>query len=121
MFIDFDELISRLYQACADNSQRRLIKRLANIDILCIDELGYAAIDDQKAGLFFDLMKTRHKKHCTIITSQLGFEEWNSVIKNQHITAAIIDRITENCAVFNMTKCVSLRPKKIMYATEKTP
>jgi DNA replication protein DnaC len=121
LFIDFDELISRLYQACADNSQRRLIKRLATIDCLCIDELGYTAIDDQKAGLFFDLMKTRHKKHCTIITSQLGFEEWNSVINNQHITAAIIDRITENCAVFNMTKCVSLRPKKIMYATDKTP
>ena len=119
LFIDFNELIAKLYQACADNSQTRVIKRLANVDCLLIDEFGYAAIDNQKAGLFFDLMKTRHKKRCTIITSQLGFEAWDTVIKNEHITAAIIDRITENCAVFNMTKCVSLRKKKIEYATEK--
>lgn len=122
LFIDFNELIAKLYQACADNSQSRLIKRLASIDCLLIDEFGYVPIDEQKAGLFFDLMKTRHRKKCTIITSQLGFDIWSGVIKNEHITAAIIDRITENCAVFNMTRCVSLRKKNIMYATdEKTP
>lgn len=119
LFIDFNQLIAKLYQSCADNSQARLIKRLANIDCLLIDEFGYTSIDNQKAGLFFDLMKTRNRKHCTIITSQLGFETWGTVIKNEHITAAIIDRITENCAVFNMTKCVSLRIKKIMYGTDK--
>lgn len=118
LFFDFNELIAKLYQSCADNSQARLIKRLATIDCLLIDEFGYVPIDEQKAGLFFDLMKTRHRKKCTIITSQLGFDVWGSVIKNEHITAAIIDRITENCAVFNMTKCVSLREKKILYATD---
>jgi len=119
LFIDFNELIAKLYQSCADNSQTRFIKRLATIDCLLIDEFGYIPIDEQKAGLFFDLIKTRHRKKCTIITSQLGFDIWGSVIKNEHITAAIIDRITENCAVFNMTKCVSLREKKIMYAADE--
>jgi len=121
LFIDFNTLIAKLYQACADNSQARLIKRLAALDCLLIDEFGYVPIDEQKAGLFFDLIKTRHRKKCTIITSQLGFEVWGDVIKNEHITAAIIDRITENCAVFNMTKCVSLRKKNIMYATDENP
>jgi DNA replication protein DnaC len=119
LFIDFNELIAKLYQSCADNSQARLIKRLATIDCLLIDEFGYVPVDERKAGLFFDLIKTRYRKKCTIITSQLGFDVWSSVIKNEHITAAIIDRITENCAVFNMTKCVSLREKKIMYATDE--
>jgi DNA replication protein DnaC len=119
LFIDFNELIAKLYQSCADNSQSRLIKRLATIDCLLIDEFGYVPIDDQKAGLFFDLMKTRHRKKCTIITSQLGFDEWYSAIKNEHITAAIIDRITENCAVFNMTNGVSIRGKNIMYVADE--
>ena len=119
LFIDFNQLIAKLYQSCADNSQARLIKRLATIDCLLIDEFGYVPIDEQKAGLFFDLVKSRYRKKCTIITSQLGFDVWSGVIRNEHITAAIIDRITENCAVFNMTKCVSLRKKKIMYATDE--
>jgi DNA replication protein DnaC len=119
LFIDFNELISKLYQSCADNSHNRLIKQLTTIDCLLIDEFGYTPVNEQKASLFFDLMKARHRKKCTIITSQLGFDVWNNVIRNEHITAAIIDRITENCAVFNMTKCVSLREKKIMYATDQ--
>lgn len=119
MFIDFKELMAKLYQSCADNSGSRLVKKLANIDCLLIDEFGYASVEEQQAGLFFDLMKTRHKRKCTIITSQLGFEKWSTIIKNEHINAAIIDRITENCAVFNMSNCVSLRKKKIVYGTEK--
>ena len=73
----------------------------------------------EKAGLFFDLMKMRHNKRCTIITSQLGFDEWGAFLKDRHLTAAILDRITENCTVFNMSKCISIRKKRITYATEK--
>lgn len=119
MFIDFKDLMKKLYQSCADNSGSRMVKKLANVDCLLIDEFGYASVEEQKAGLFFDLMKTRHKRKCTIMTSQLGFEKWQTIIKNEHINAAIIDRITENCTVFNMTKCVSLRKKNIVYGTEK--
>lgn len=120
LFIDFKQLVTKLYQSCADNSQTRLIKTLTNIDCLCIDEFGYAPVEQQQAGLLFDLIKARHKRKCTIITSQLGFEKWPTVIANEHLNAAIIDRITENCAVFNMTKCVSLRKKKILYGTSES-
>lgn len=119
LFIDFKDLLAKLYQSYADNSGSRLVKKLANIDFLLIDEFGYASVEEQQAGLFFDLMKTRHKRKCTLITSQLGFEAWDTIIKNEHINAAIIDRITENCTVFNMNSCVSLRKKKIVYGTEK--
>ena len=117
-FIDFKDLLHQLFQAGANHSQQRLIKHFADLDCLLIDEVGYATLDQTQAGLFFDLIKRRHKKHCTIITSQLGFDEWNSFIENQHLCAAILDRITENCTVFNMSKCLSLRPKNIAYATQ---
>jgi DNA replication protein DnaC len=119
LFIDFNELVGSLYSALSDHSEKQLIKRLASIDCLLIDEVGYSSLDKTKAGLFFDLMKLRHKKRCTIITSQLGFEEWGSFINDRHLTAALLDRITENCTIFNMAKCLSIRPKRIAYATEK--
>jgi DNA replication protein DnaC len=118
-FFDCNELIASLYSALSDHGEKRLIKQLAAIDCLLIDEVGYSSLDKLKAGLFFDLMKLRHKKTCTIITSQLGFEEWGSFINDTHITAALLDRITENCTVFNMSKCISIRPKRIAYAAEK--
>ena len=118
-FIDFKDLLRQLYASLADRSDRKVLKRFASIDCLLIDELGYTALDKMQAGLFFDLMKMRHNKRCTIITSQLGFDEWGAFLKDRHLTAAILDRITENCTVFNMAKCISIRKKRITYATEK--
>jgi DNA replication protein DnaC len=118
-FIDFKDLLAQLYQSMADHSETKVLKRFAAIDCLLIDEVGYMPLDTNQAGLFFDIMKQRHRKNCTIITSQLGFEDWNTFINNDHIAAALIDRITENCTVFNMTRCLSIRQKNVMYATEK--
>ena len=36
-----------------------------------------------------------------------------------HITAALLDRLTEDCTVFNMSKCKSLRIKKITNAIKE--
>jgi DNA replication protein DnaC len=118
-FIDFKDLLGQLYASIADHSEKMVLKRFAAIDCLLIDEVGYSTLDKPRAGLFFDLMKMRHRKQCTIITSQLGFDEWGSFINDRHLTAAILDRITENCTVFNMSKCISLRQKKVTYATSK--
>jgi DNA replication protein DnaC len=118
-FIDFKNLLRQLYASIADRSDGKILKRFASVDCLLIDEVGYASLDRIQAGLFFDLMKMRHKKRCTIITSQLGFDEWGTFINDRHLTAAIFDRITENCTVFNMSKCISIRKKRIEYAAEK--
>jgi DNA replication protein DnaC len=119
-FIDFKDLLRQLYASIADRSEKKTLKRFAAVDCLLIDEVGYTSLDRIQAGLFFDLMKMRHKKRCTIITSQLGFDEWGTFINDRHLTAAILDRITENCTVFNMSKCISIRKKRIEYAAEKT-
>lgn len=107
-------------RSIADHTEKQVIRQFASIDCLLIDEVGYSTLDKNKAGLFFELMKQRHSKKCTILTSQLGFEEWGSFINDKHITAALLDRITENYTVFNMSKCISIRTKKIAYAAEKT-
>jgi DNA replication protein DnaC len=110
-FILFPELIEQLYQSVADHSEAKLIKTFASYDCLVIDELGYVEIEPIQVGLFFTLMSKRHKKKTTLITSNLGFGQWTSFLKNDNLTAALIDRLTENSHVINMRSCVSLRPK----------
>jgi DNA replication protein DnaC len=118
-FIDFNNLIAALYSSLCDHTEKKVIKHFASIDCLLIDEIGYLSLDKEKAGLFFELMKQRHKKHCTILTSQLGFDEWSTFISDNHLRAALLDRITESCTVFNMSKCISIRQKKVSFAQEK--
>jgi DNA replication protein DnaC len=110
-FILFSELIEMLYKSVADHSEQRLIKTFAAYDCLLIDEMGYVEVEPIQVGLFFTLMHKRHKKKTTLITSNLGFDQWTSFLKNEHLTAALIDRLTENSHVINMKSCVSLRSR----------
>ena len=110
-FILFPELVEMLYQSVADHSEAKLIKTFASYDCMLIDEIGYVEVEPVQVGLFFTLMQKRHKKKATLITSNLGFSQCTSFLKNDQLTAALIDRLTENSHVINMRKCVSLRPK----------
>jgi DNA replication protein DnaC len=118
-FIDFRTLIDQLFQAKGDHTETKTLKRFESYEILLIDELGYTPLEKDQAGLFFDLMKARSKKQTTLITTQLGFEEWGDFLRDTHITAALLDRITVQCTIFNLKECISIRPKNIVYATSK--
>ena len=108
-FITFPELVELLYKSVADHSEATVLKTFASYDCLLIDELGYIEVEPLQVGLFFTLMSKRHKHKTTLITSNLGFKQWNTFLKNDHLTAALIDRLTENSYVINMRKCTSLR------------
>lgn len=110
-FILFPELVETLYQSLADHSEEKILKTFASCDCLLIDELGFIEIDPVQVGLFFTLMHKRHKKKTTLITSNLGFDQWGSFLKNTQLTAALVDRLTENSHVINMKNCKSLRTK----------
>lgn len=110
-YVLFPELITELYQSVADHSEAKVIKRYLSYDCLLIDEVGYVEVEAVQVGLFFTLLHKRHKTKSTLITSNLGFNDWGTFLKNPRLTAALIDRLTETSHVINMRNCVSIRPK----------
>lgn len=109
-YVLFPELVEELYASVADHSEAKVIKRYLAYECLLIDEVGYVEVEPVQVGLFFTLMHRRHKKRSTLITSNLGFGEWSSFLKNKHLTLALIDRLTDSSHVINMKNCRSLRP-----------
>lgn len=110
-FITFPELIQELFQSLADRSDHKVFRRYLSYDCLVIDEVGYVEVEPAQVGQFFTLMHKRHKQKTTLITSNLGFSEWGSFLHNKHLTAALIDRLTENSHVINIKDGDSLRDK----------
>ncbi len=117
--IGFTDLLDQLRVAKGGFTLSRLLKKLQTYDILLIDEFGYDVIDEEITGPFFELLKHRSNHKATMITTQLGFDEWDGFLKDKHLTAALLDRITVNCTIFNMKNCISIRAKNIVYATKK--
>ena len=68
-FITFQDLISQLKKAAAENRLEARIKFLCRYKLLIIDELGYQKMDVSSANLFFNLIAKRYEKLATIITT----------------------------------------------------
>jgi len=113
-FITFPALLDELYRSAADHSEKKVIRKFLAYEVLVVDEMGYIEIDPHQAGLFFTLMKQRHKKATTIVTTQLGFKEWSGFLKNSQLTVALIDRLTENSQLINMSQCSSIRDNRLL-------
>jgi len=120
-FVDFSALVSELYRSTAAHKEDQILRSYAAYDCLLIDELGYVDIEPAQVGLFFRLMAMRHHTKTTIITTNLGFQEWGTFLKNQQLTAALLDRLTEHAHVFNMRNCISIRPKTFDTEEPKKP
>jgi DNA replication protein DnaC len=108
-YVLFAELVAELYRSVGDHSQAQVLKKYTAFDIILIDEIGFVEVEPVQVGLFFTLLQLRHKKKPTLITSNLGFAEWGSFLKNENLTAALVDRLTESSHVINMKRCVGLR------------
>ena len=88
-FVTFPELIQELFQSLADRSDRKVMRRYLSYDCLVIDEVGYVEVEPAQVGQFFTLMHKRHRHKTTILTSNLGFGECGSFLKNPQLTAAL--------------------------------
>jgi DNA replication protein DnaC len=110
-FIAFPELLSELYASVADHSEARLLRKYVAYDCLLIDEIGSVEVEPAQSGLFFTLMQKRLQTKTTLITSNLGFSDWGSFLKNDRLTGALLDRLTAASHVTNMKNCKSLRSR----------
>ena len=97
-FIPAQDLFDELYASFADRSSRKLLNRLARLDLLLIDELGYLNVKPEQANIFFKLMEERYHRHSTIITTNLEYDEWRNFLGNPATTATPFTLTARRCA-----------------------
>jgi DNA replication protein DnaC len=96
-FIKAQDLFDEMYASLADRSTRKLLKRLARLDVLLVDELGYLNLKPEQSNIFFKLMEERYRQHPTIITTNLGYDEWPNFLGNKPMVEALLSRLRHQC------------------------
>lgn len=86
-------LFEELALAHADGSFPALLKRLAKVDVLVIDDWGLAPPKDSERRDLLELLEDRYGARATIITSQLETKVWHDHIADPTIADAICDRV----------------------------
>ena len=97
LFMPAQDLFDDMYASLADRSSRQLLNRLARVDVLCVDELGYLNIRPEQANIFFKLIEERYRRRPTIITTNLEYEEWHNFLGNKPLTEALLSRLRHQC------------------------
>jgi len=92
--------LPRLFDALAlargDGQHARLLKMLARVELLILDDWGLAPmLADQRRDML-EIMEDRHGRGSTIVTSQLPVEHWHEIIADPTIADAILDRLVHN-------------------------
>ena len=96
-FIRAQDLFDEMYASLADRSTRQLLKRLARLDVLQIDEFGYVNLKPEQSNIFFKLMEERYHRHSTILTTNLEYDEWHNFLGNRPMVEAMLSRLRHYC------------------------
>ena len=96
-FIRAQDLFDEMYASLADRSTRKLVNRLARLDVLLIDEFGYLNLKPEQSNIFFKLMEERYHRHSTIVTTNLVYDEWHNFLGNKSMVEALLSRLRHYC------------------------
>ena len=93
------ELVAQLLEAREERQLGQLRARLAKLDLLILDELGYVPASKAGAELLFDVIGTAYERTSVAVTTNLPFEQWPEVLGSERLTGAALDRLTHRCTI----------------------
>jgi DNA replication protein DnaC len=96
-FVTAQDLFDEMYASLADRSSRKLLKRLSRLDVLLIDEFGYLNLKPEQCNIFFKLIEERYRRKATLITTNLGYDEWHNFLGNRAMVDALLSRLRHFC------------------------
>ena len=92
--------VPRLFDALAlargDGRHARLLKTIARVELLILDDWGLASLTPAQGRDLLEIVDDRHGRGSTIVTSQLPVEQWHEAIANPTVADAILDRLVHN-------------------------
>jgi len=93
------DLVDTLYRGLADNSVGRVIDTLLRNELIIIDEVGFAPLDDTGGQLLFRLVAAAYERRALGIASHWPFESWGRFLPEHTTAVSRLDRLLHHSHV----------------------
>jgi len=94
--------VTQLEKAQKQYTLDKFMGQLERVHLLICDELGYVSLSRGGVELLFRVFAERYERASMLVTSNLPFSEWNQIFQGERMTAALLDRVTHHCEIFEM-------------------
>lgn len=106
-------LLTELEISRGDGRYAKLMRGLARVDVLILDDWGLETLNDRQRRDLLEIIDERHESRSTIVTSQLPVEHWHEAIGDPTLADAILDRLVHNAYRIKLTGN-SMRKRKAL-------
>lgn len=89
-------LLADLAIAHGDARYARLLRSLARVKLLILDDWGPEALTSSQARDMLEIVEDRYDNGSLIITSQVPIDRWHDLIGVPTLADAILDRVVHN-------------------------
>lgn len=89
-------LANELLEKNAKGALYSFQKAFRKAELIVIDEIGFVPLHKEAAELLFQVISDCYERKSLIITSNLSFSQWNTVLGDDKLTAALIDRLVHH-------------------------
>ena len=99
--------VPRLFAALAlargDGRYAKLLRQLARVDLLILDDWGPEPLIAEQQRDLLEIVEDRYDAGSLIITSQVPVDRWYEIVGNPTLADAILDRIIHNSHRIELT------------------
>lgn len=92
-FFTAAELANILLERNGKGTLMPFLATLRKAELIVIDEIGFVPLHKDAAELLFQVISDCYERKSLIVTSNLEFSQWNTVLGDNRLTAALVDRL----------------------------
>jgi DNA replication protein DnaC len=112
LYLEANDLMRQLRAARADESYDRKLARLAQVQLLIIDDLGLRGLADFEPVDLYELIRLRYERHSTLITSNRDTDEMAGLFGDPLLASAAMDRLLHGAHVLRLTGDTYRNPRR---------
>jgi DNA replication protein DnaC len=93
------DLTEALYRGMADNSVGRVIENMLRNDLILVDEVGFAPLDDTGAQLLFRFVSAAYERRALGVASHWPFDQWGRFLPEHTTAVSLLDRLLHHASI----------------------
>ena len=93
------DLVETVYRGIADNSVGKVIDNLLRVDLVVLDELGFAPLDLTCTQLLFRFIAAAYERRSLGLASHWPFDQWGRFLPEPTTATSMIDRLLHHSVV----------------------